>query len=159
MKYIRTKDGKIFDLNKIKKQIKENGIYPHLYDWKLTPTNDSRGALDLSWKADFKGSDVKPEGLETPSIYSVVLNCESSEYRKAKNIEELIQDNDILYIHDLYPDAVLVVEGKIKPFGYGEAIKLEDWLKYKLKFDLYVKQGNDYIKTAETNKKGELELL
>ena len=83
--------------------------------------------------------------------------------KTADTIEELICDDDILYLHDLYPDAVLVVEGKIKPFGYDTAIELKEWLgykHYKPKFDLFTKdtEGN-YIKRAKTNKKGELELL
>lgn len=82
-----------------------------------------------------------------------ILNC-------ADTIEELICDGDILYIYGLYPDAVLVVEGNIKPFGYDTTIKLKEWLGYKHKFDLFTKdsEGN-YIKRAKTNKKGELELL
>lgn len=81
--------------------------------------------------------------------------------KQADTIEELIQDNDIIYIHDLYPDAVLVVEGNIKPFGYNDVIKLKEWLKYKFtKFDLYIKQSNgDYHKVAKLNDIGELELI
>ena len=80
--------------------------------------------------------------------------------KQADTIEELIQDNDILYIHDLYPDAVLVVEGNIKPFGYKEYIKLNEWLKYKNKFDLYIRDSkNNYICIAKMNDKGKLELL
>lgn len=81
--------------------------------------------------------------------------------KQADTIEELICDDDILYIYDLYPDAVLVVEGNIKPFGYQEAIKLKKWLDYKvLQFDLFIKDSKgNYIKRATTNDKGELELL
>ena len=86
--------------------------------------------------------------------------CESEIIKQADTIEELIQDNDILYIHDLYPDAVLVVEGNIKPFGYNEHIKLNEWLKYKNKFDLYIRDSKgNYIYVAKRNEKGELELL
>lgn len=78
----------------------------------------------------------------------------------ADTIEELICDDDILYIYDLYPDAVLVVEGNIKPFGYPSSIKLKKWLDYKPKFDLFIKDSKgNYIKRAKTNDKGELELL
>lgn len=80
--------------------------------------------------------------------------------RGGDTIEELICDDDILYIYDLYPDAVLVVEGNVKPFGYRTAIKLKEWLDYKPKFDLLLKddKGN-YIKRAKMNDKGKLELL
>ena len=79
---------------------------------------------------------------------------------QADNIEELICDDDILYIYDLYPDAVLVVEGNIKPFGYNTAIKLKEWLEYKPKFDLFIKDSRgNYIKTAKMNESGVLELL
>ena len=80
--------------------------------------------------------------------------------KEADTIEELICDDDILYIYDLYPDAVLVVEGNIKPFGYQTKIKLKEWLNYKPKFDLLIKDSNgNYIKMAKTNDRGELELL
>lgn len=80
--------------------------------------------------------------------------------KQADTIEELICDGDILYIDDLYPDAVLVVEGNIKPFGYQTAIKLKEWLDYKLKFDLFIKDSKgNYIKRAKINEKGNLELL
>lgn len=81
--------------------------------------------------------------------------------KQADTIKDLVGDDDILYIHDLYPDAVLVVEGNIKPFGYQTAIKLKEWLKYThIKFDLFIKdsEGN-YIKRATTNDEGELELV
>lgn len=80
--------------------------------------------------------------------------------KQADTIEELICDDDILYIYDLYSDAVLVVEGNVKPFGYQRAIKLKEWLDYKPKFDLFTKDSKgNYIKRAKTNDKGELELL
>ena len=82
------------------------------------------------------------------------------EYEIADTIEELIQDNDILYIHDLYPDAVLVVEGKIKPFGYQNAIELKKWLKHKTKFDLYIRDSKgNYIYVAKMNEDDKLCLL
>ncbi len=79
----------------------------------------------------------------------------------ADTIEELIQDNDMLYIHDLYPDTVLVVEGDIKPFGYNKSIKLKEWLKYEFtEFDLYIKQPNgDYRKIVEKKQYEGLKLI
>ena len=81
--------------------------------------------------------------------------------REANTIEELIQDNDMLYIYDLYQDVVLIVEGNIKPFGYNNSIKLKEWLKFKLtEFDLYIKQPNgDYHKVAEKKQYGKLVLI
>lgn len=95
---------------------------------------------------------------------TIELNKEEIErviIAQADNIEELIRDDDILYIYDLYPDAVLVVEGNIKPFGYPSAIKLKKWLHYSPnKFYLYTKDSKgNYIKRAKTNYKGKLELL
>ena len=80
---------------------------------------------------------------------------------QADTIEELIQDNDIIYIHDLYPDVVLIVEGSIKPFGYNNSIKLKEWLKFKsIEFDLYIKQSNgDYHKIAEKKQYRKLVLI
>lgn len=103
---------------------------------------------------------------ESETFYECMRNVFVSKdifYHKDKvadTIEELIQDNDVLYIHDLYPDTVLVVEGNIKPFGYNEKIELKKWLKYKTKFDLYIRNSRgDYIRVAKMNEKGELELL
>ena len=80
---------------------------------------------------------------------------------QSDTIEELIQDNDILYIHDLYPDAVLVVEGNIKPFGYDEPIALKEWLTHTwVEFDLYIKNNDgNYIKVATKEREEKLELL
>lgn len=108
-----------------------------------------RGIYEL--KDDF--IILKDQKLYYPHFKSHVVD-------QSNKLEDLIIDGDMLYIHDLYPDTVLVVEGNIKPFGYQEAIKLKDWLKYKIKFDLYIKQRNgDYILNAKTNDKGNLELL
>jgi hypothetical protein len=90
--------------------------------------------------------------------FSAELNSEV--IKQANTIEELICDDDILYLYDLYPDAVLVVEGKIKPFGYDTAIELKEWLGYELEYDLFTKdsEGN-YIKRTKRNEKWEMELL
>lgn len=89
-----------------------------------------------------------------------VLDSDDDILKQANTIEELICDDDILYLYDLYPDVVLVVEGNIKPFGYDTAIKLKEWLGYKHKFDLFTKDNKgNYIKRAKANKKGEMELL
>lgn len=79
----------------------------------------------------------------------------------ADTVEELIQDGDMLYIHDLHPDVVLVVEGNIKPFGYNDEIPLKEWLKFKFaEFDLYIKQRDEnYHKIAEKKQWGDLELI
>ena len=112
--------------------------------------------------------------------YGTIIQCEQDEYglwcykfldypqivseenivNIADTIEELIQDDDILYIHDLYPDAVLVVEGGIKPYGYNDRILLKDWLEYDWTvFDLYIKNGHDdYFKVASKKEEGKLEL-
>lgn len=81
--------------------------------------------------------------------------------KEANNIEDLIQDLDIIYIYDCYPDAVLVIEGNIKPFGYNNSIKLKEWLKFKFtEFDLYIKQPNgDYHKIAEKKQYEKLVLI
>lgn len=99
---------------------------------------------------------ITKETMTNPVMRFIPKQIEKS----ADTIEELICDDDILYIYDLYPDAVLVVEGNIKPFGYQEAIKLKEWLDYKPKFDLLIKDSKgNYIKRAKMNDKGELELL
>lgn len=136
MKYIRTKGGHIVDTSIYKKVVERT------FNGKVV-------AIDLNhWGQD---NDKCPTWIEAKDIV-----------KQSDTIEELICDDDILYIYDLYPDAVLVVEGNIKPFGYPEAIKLKEWLNhyYKPKFDLFIKdsQGN-YIKRAKMNDKGELELI
>ena len=67
--------------------------------------------------------------------------------KQADTIEELIKDYDCLYIKDLYDDMVLVVESKVKPFGYNEPIKVKEFLKLTScrELELYTKQGNNYI--------------
>lgn len=92
----------------------------------------------------------------------IVENIDGMEttINQADTIEELIQDGDILYIYDLYPDTVLVVEGNIKPFGYNDKITLKDWLEFEhTKFDLYIKNSKDnYIKAAHKEPWEKLEL-
>lgn len=97
---------------------------------------------------------VGDQGLYLPHFKDTIL-------KEATTIEELIQDNDIIYINDLYPDTVLVVEGNIKPFGYNDKIALKEWLKFKhTEFDLYIKQPNgDYHKIAEKKQYEKLVLL
>ena len=154
VKYIRTKNGRIIDLNSKlissyqiiddKTAIEEYGldsgfICVYYFDWNI--------GEHLEY--DVKGG----RSMDNWDLKDIV--------KQADTIKELICDDDILYIHDLYPDAVLVVEGNIKPFGYQTAIKLKEWLKYThIKFDLFIKdsEGN-YIKRATTNAEGELELL
>ncbi len=152
MKYIRTKDGKIFDIEKIKQQIKSDGYYKKYKFGKLI-VNKTLQELQLKWTCYDGNNDL--------CHFGIGLNCDSIEYKQAYTIEELICDGDILYLHDLYPDAVLVVEGNIKPFGYPKAIKLKEWLAYKhIKFDLLIKDNKgNYIKVATTNDEGKLELL
>jgi len=79
--------------------------------------------------------------------------------KKAKTMEELIQDGDLIIIKDLYPDAVMVVEGKIKPFGYTEPIDLEKWLTYDhIAYEVYIRT-DDYTfkKVAHKKPYGKLE--
>ena len=105
----------------------------------------------------YNGNEIYKVRNHNFSRFSIIGNG----LRKADTIEELIQDGDILYIHDLYPDVVLVVEGSIKPFGYNNPIKLKEWLKNKFtEFDLYIKQQNgDYHKIAEKKQSGEIKLI
>ena len=127
MRYIRTKNGRIIEI--------EENMIVKVYD----------GVPRLVYKIN-------------PMI--CVLDSDDDILKQANTIEELICDDDILYLYDLYPDAVLVVEGKIKPFGYDTAIELKKWLGYELEFDLFTKdsEGN-YIKRTKRNEKWEMELL
>lgn len=89
-----------------------------------------------------------------------VLDGDDDIFKQADTIEELICNDDILYIYGLYPSVVLVVERNIKPLGYDMSIKLKEWLGYPHKFDLFIKDSNEnYIKRAKRNWKGEWELL
>lgn len=112
---------------------------------------------------DYMQSDLPPTKIRVEDVAKDwhIIIYKSKIIKQADTIEELICDDDILYTYDLYPDAVLVVEGNIKPFGYPEAIKLKKFLDYKFKqFDLFIKDSKgNYIKRATTNDKGELELL
>ena len=146
MKYIRTKDGRIIDLTHWVKM-------PMLCIDKENNLVEEDICYQTKWFEKIGNGDACYVRSESISHKNQVL-------KQADTIEELICDDDILYIYDLYPDAVLVVEGNIKPFGYQKAIKLKEWLDYKPKFDLFIKdtKGN-YIKRAKTNEKGELKLL
>lgn len=142
MKYIRTKDG----------------FYGYI--WK--DCNIEKNSKNL-WEGFFVKNNYIYEKIrhwEYDEKYSIEYRKIDKIIKQADTIEELIQDNDILYIHDLYPDAVLVVEGKIKPFGYQNAIELKKWLKYKTKFDLYIRDSKgNYIYVAKMNEDGKLCLI
>ena len=156
MKLIRTKDGRIIDVEKFIKQEKENLNYSDFSDFHLKNKDDH---CVIEWSAIGTKNNSITDQIGRRCQFGASID--SPFVKQANTIEKLICDDDILYIYDLYPDAVLVVEGKIKPFGYDEAIKLKDWLKYKhLKFDLLTKdiKGN-YIKRAKKDIEEELELL
>ena len=142
MKYIRTKDNRIIDLT----------------DWQIIETygiNSETGETtkDICYQHfyfEYTSSDAMFPRTEYLSKNTNILD----------EADDLIRDDDMLYIHDLYPDAVLVVEGNIKPFGYNDKIKLKDWLKYNDSFDLYTKNNRDnYILVAKRNDKGEWTVL
>ena len=160
MKYVRTKDGRIVEESKLEPGLKQNLI-------TITRKNDNKEItqLNVDYASDYlnwvaiceycRCHRINPKDIkyETTTVFNDVL-------KQADTIEELICDDDILYLYDLYPDAVLVVEGKIKPFGYDTAIELKKWLGYELEYDLFTKdsEGN-YIKRTKRNEKWEMELL
>ena len=161
MKYIRTKDGRIVEESKLEPGLKQNliTITRKSDNKEITQLNVDYASDYLNWFAICeycRCHKINPKDIkyEITTLFNDVL-------KQADTIEELICDDDILYIHDLYPDAVLVVEGNIKPFGYPTAIKLKEWLSYKhIKFDLLIKDSKgNYIKRAYRNEKGEIELL
>lgn len=153
MKYVRTKDGRIVDVEKF---INEEKDTPYYKDFEFEEISKDG---QLKWTAIGTEKCSLKDQIGIRCHFSATLNSEV--IKQANTIEELICDDDIIYLHDLYPDAILVVEGNIKPFGYPEAIKLKKWLDYKfLKFDLFIKDSKgNYIKRAKTNEKGDLELL
>ena len=153
MKYIRTKDGRIVDLEKFINEEKDTPYYKDFIFDEIT--KDSK----LNWTA--VGTDRNTIEGQKGRRCQFGATLDSEVVKQANTIEELICDDDILYTYDLYPDAVLVVEGNIKPFGYPEAIKLKKFLDYRFKqFDLFIKDSKgNYIKRAKTNFNGELELL
>lgn len=152
MKYVRTKDGRIVDVEKFINKEKDT---PYYKDFKFEEISKD-GVLKWTAIGTEKNSMEEQRGIRCH--FSAELNSEV--IKQANTIEELICDDDILYLYDLYPDAVLVVEGKIKPFGYDTAIELKKWLGYELEFDLFTKdsEGN-YIKRTKRNEKWEMELL
>lgn len=155
MKYIRTKDGRIIDVEKF---INEEKTNPYYTDHEFEEIKNEEDSCSLNWTAI--GTEYNSIKHQVGERCQFGATIDSPFIKQADTIEELICDDDILYIYDLYPDAVLVVEGNIKPFGYQEAIKLKDWLKYKLFFDLLIKDSKgNYIKRAETDDKGDLQLL
>lgn len=152
MRYIRTKNGVIIDLEKFINNEKDTPYYTDFIFDEITKDGN------LKWTAVGTDKNTMENQRGRRCQFSATLNSEI--IKQADTIEELICDDDILYIHDLYPDAVLVVERKIKPFGYDTSIELKEWLGYKHKFDLFIKDSKgNYIKRAYRNEKGEIELL
>lgn len=138
MKYARTKNG-IFEV--IVEYLEgETKQHPMFIYWRLK-NGDRIGFVKTHDELNNQLDNISKEQADT--------------------IEELIRDDDLLYIYDLYPDAVLVVEGNIRPFGYPKAIKLKDWLNYDfVEFDLYIKLENgDYRKVAHRKPYEKLKLL
>lgn len=151
--YIRTKDGTIYDL-----ESKEVSSWEYIdNDTALNEYGVEGAFYTIYYFDENKGHYSEYDGK---GGHSCVFIEEKDILKQSDTIEELIQDNDMIYIHDLYPDVVLVVEGNIKPFGYNNSIKLKEWLKFKFtEFDLYIKQSNgDYHKIAEKKQYGKLVL-
>ena len=162
-RYIRTKDGKLFDLEEIKKNLKKNSAYPHLHDWELEPTDDGRGSLRLSWIADFKGSKSKPEKIKSPKECAAILDCDSSEYDQADTVDELV---DAYVLYDPYPDQheylikVLRINGKVY-YEYLTGINRNrfDWQSSRERIFGSIWVDGSLVKVAEMNEEGELKLL
>ena len=155
-RYIRTKDGRIIDIEAFINKEKEN---PYYCEHKFEEIKNDDDTCAIYWTAIGTNINSIKDQIGRRLQYGATID--SPFIKQANTIEELIQDGDILYIYDLYPDTVLVVEGNIKPFGYNKVIKLKEWLKYDfIKFDLYIKDEiNNYIKVAHREPKEELELL
>lgn len=93
-KYIRTKDGKIFDLEKIKSKLKSNPYYKN-YRFSKLKTNKLRNEIILNYSAiGCKGVDK--DQLDRRCRFEVSLDCDSLEYIESDTIEELL--DSLIYI-------------------------------------------------------------
>ena len=84
MRYIRTKDGKLFDIEKIKRDIKSNGKlgYYTNYKWQKLAVNKELNEIQLNWTCTHTDTG------ET-KLHGVYLNCDSVEYKESNMVEKL----------------------------------------------------------------------
>ncbi len=91
-RYIKTADGKLFDLDKIKKDLKNNISYTSFKNWKLNYTSDVRGSLQLSWTAVGTERNSLEDQRGKRCNFAIVFDCEDHRYIESDNLEELLDE-------------------------------------------------------------------
>ena len=139
MRYIVTKDGKFFDIKRIKLQLKSDGYYKKYKFEKLT-VNKTLQEIQLNWTCY--------DGNNNLCHFGIRLNCDSIEYKQANTIEELT---------DVY--VIVPKDQKSKPYTVNTLSvfdDIEDVLKHN---DIYSSIWvNALLKpVAKMNDKGVLE--
>lgn len=96
MRYIRTKDGKLFDLKKIKDEIKNDEVYNvFYYDYRFKKPRPfdsfdccgSRGLiLEYTYKGKCNVAFIKENKTYNDSVF---LECDPEGYRESDDITEL----------------------------------------------------------------------
>lgn len=103
MRYIRTKDGKLFDLEKIKDEIKKNnkGYYHGFRFKKLKPYGFCGGGLTLDYTA-IGNYDLFYIKAGKKYDLSFALECDPEGYRESDDINELCDEFVIKGTRGLY---------------------------------------------------------
>lgn len=145
-RYIRTNDGKIFDL-----ESKE--ISSIEYIDKNTAINEYK--VECAFYTIYYYNGLKGHYLECDNKggYSCDFIEEKDILKQADTIEELFMPNDLLVVGDDKNQMPIFIESieYLKAWLYCHDI-------YKIK-EFYIKNGNDFRCIAKMNEKGKLELI
>lgn len=161
MRYIRTKDGKLFDLKKIKDEIKNNDkVYYHRFRFKkLKPHGFCGTGLCLEYTAI---GNYDLGSIKAGEKYNLgfALECDPEGYRESDDITELCDRFVLVDEDDTGP-----VEDELIGKRYS-AVLNEFKFRIRLGVDpcemnLYgaIRTDKGIIYVAKLNEKGELEVL
>lgn len=147
MRYIRTKDGKLFDLEKIKDEIKKNnkGYYHGFRFKKLKPYGFCGGGLTLDYTA-IGNYDLFYIKAGKKYDLSFALECDPEGYRESDDINELC---DKIVVDRNDGSAPFLYDPTDGPIGISEGEEMFA--------AIWTDKGLIYV--AKLNEKGKFELL
>lgn len=149
-RYIKTADGKVFDMEKIKKAIIDETYYNNYHDWELK--REFKDTLSLYYKATGTENALSDQ-VGRECNFGVTLNCDSDVYEESDSLEELC-DEFILIAPYRFRNPKTSTELEK---DFNEMVSFYTCKDDYIYGAIWTKEGLKYI--AKTNEEGELEVL
>ena len=165
MKYIRTKDGRIIDIEKIIDEEKRENPYYKDFQFDEIQNVTNSGIEDycyIRWTA--VGTEQNSIEGQKGKRVSLQICIDSPFIKQADTIEELIQDGDLVEFEVRILTCPLVAQIRLHSVSYGNGIELSvPGIAFGTKnvLALWIKLPNgDFHKVAQKeNQEGKLKLL